>query len=117
VEVPPHSLHDLAMTQWTEVMRKLGGGRVTTPYNDVFFHWWQQKIIAIDDYPCEGINYQGDRDMPLPLYLSLGRLVRILSFVYFNFFFYFFLFDKYKTKTKIFLAWHHILTFIPLMKM
>jgi hypothetical protein len=40
VEIPPHDLHDPIMTWWTNVMRRMGGGRVPTPYNDEFFHWW-----------------------------------------------------------------------------
>jgi hypothetical protein len=57
VEVITHDLHGPAMSWWTKVMWKLGGGMVLTPYNDDFFHWWQQKIIVINDYPYEGIEY------------------------------------------------------------
>jgi hypothetical protein len=41
VEIVLHGPHDPAMARWTEVMRRLGGGRVPTPYNDEFFFWWQ----------------------------------------------------------------------------
>jgi hypothetical protein len=40
VDIDPHRLLDPAMSQWTEVMRWLGGGRVPTPYNNEFFFWW-----------------------------------------------------------------------------
>jgi hypothetical protein len=40
VEFLPHDLRRFSMTRWTDVMRWLGGGRVPTPYNDEFFHWW-----------------------------------------------------------------------------
>ena len=42
VEFLPHDIRDPSMPRWTEVMRWLGGGRVPTPYNDEFFHWWQR---------------------------------------------------------------------------
>jgi hypothetical protein len=37
VEIIPRGPRDPTMSWWTEVMRQLGGGRVTTPYNDEFF--------------------------------------------------------------------------------
>jgi hypothetical protein len=46
---------DIAMAWWTEVMRCQGGGRVPKPYNDGFFFWWIQQVIALDDYPYVGI--------------------------------------------------------------
>jgi len=49
VDIVLHGLHDPAMAQWTEVMRRLGGGRVPTPYNNGFFFWWRWKVIALDD--------------------------------------------------------------------
>jgi hypothetical protein len=56
VDITPHGLHDLAMSQWTDVMRKIGGGRVPTLYNDELFFWWRQHVIEIDDYPYVGID-------------------------------------------------------------
>jgi hypothetical protein len=39
VEIAPRRLLDPTMSQWNEVMRQLGGGRVPFPYNDEFFFW------------------------------------------------------------------------------
>jgi hypothetical protein len=64
------------------MIRWLGGGRVPTPYNDEFFFWWHQNVIAIEEYPYVGINYIGDTDMPFrpgPAYDDIGM----------NFFLYF----------------------------
>jgi len=47
-------------------MRRLGGGRVLTPYNDESFFWWRRHVISIDDYPYAGIDYRGDLDVPFP---------------------------------------------------
>jgi hypothetical protein len=43
-------------------MRKQGGGRVTTPYNDELFFWWRWKVIALDKYPYARIDFRGDPD-------------------------------------------------------
>jgi hypothetical protein len=37
VDIIPCGPCDIAMAQWIEVMRRQGGGRVPTPYNDDFF--------------------------------------------------------------------------------
>jgi hypothetical protein len=66
VDITPHGLRDPSMSRWTNVMRRLGGGRVPTPYNDEFFYWWRGQVIAIDNYPYRGIDYIGDPDMPFP---------------------------------------------------
>ena len=47
-------------------MHRLGGGRVSNPYPADLFPWWRRQIVAIDDYPYEGIDFLGDPDMPLP---------------------------------------------------
>ena len=39
---------------------------MANPYPTDFFLWWCRKIIAIDDYPYEGIEFHGDPDMPIP---------------------------------------------------
>jgi hypothetical protein len=86
------------MVQWTEMMRWQGGGRVPTPYNDDFFHWWRRQIISLDDYPYAGIDFKGDPDMPLPPGTTYRDIGMSNFFKYFIFFFVFF----YR-KTKIFL--------------
>jgi len=66
VEIVLHGFCDPAMSQWTKVMRRLGGGRVPTPDNNEFFFWWRRQVVALDDYAYIGINFRGDLDMPLP---------------------------------------------------
>ena len=64
----------MAQPSWENVMRRLGGGRVANPYPTDFFPWWQRQIIAIDDYPYAGIDFQGDTDMPLPPGAAYGDI-------------------------------------------
>jgi hypothetical protein len=75
------------MVQWIEVIRGQGGGMVSTAYNYDFFFWWRWKIIALDDYPYVGINFQGDLDIPLPpgaAYGDIGnKFLNISFFLYF----------------------------------
>jgi len=59
VDINPHELCDPAMSWWTDVMRRLGDGRVPTPYNDELFFWWCRQVIAIEDFPYGGIAYRG----------------------------------------------------------
>jgi hypothetical protein len=36
--------------------------------------WWDHQIIAIDDYPYEGINFSCDPDMLVPPGGVLGEI-------------------------------------------
>jgi hypothetical protein len=98
VEIITRGPCDLAMSRWIEVMRQLGGDRVTTPYNDDFFIWWHQHVIAIDDYHYDGIDYRGDLYMYFPPGFAYGDIG--MNFFYIFHFFVFFLKSK---KLKIFL--------------
>ena len=73
-DVPPHGVQDPAQRCWENVMRILGGGRVSNPYPADFFPWSQQQIVAIDDYPYARIDFRGDPDMPLPLGSAYGDI-------------------------------------------
>jgi len=37
VDIIPHGPRNPTMSRWTDLMRWIGGGRVSTPYNDEFF--------------------------------------------------------------------------------
>jgi hypothetical protein len=88
VEIIPHGPRDPSMSWWTDVMRRLGGGRVPTPYNDEFFFWWRRQVIAIDDYPYAGIDYRGDPDMPFPPGSAYGDIGKKCFYI-FHFFVFF----------------------------
>jgi hypothetical protein len=36
--------------------------------------WWDRQIIAIDDYPYEGIKFSRDPDMHVPPGGALGEI-------------------------------------------
>jgi hypothetical protein len=85
VEILPRGPRDPAMARWTEVMRRHGGGRVPTPYNEDFFYWLQRQVIALDDYPYAGIEFRGDPDMPLPpgaAYRDIGMSIFFKYFIF-----------------------------------
>ena len=94
-------------------MRRLGGGRVANPYPADFFPWWRRQIVAIDDYPYAGIDFQGDPDMPLPpgsAYGDIGNESRpslFLNFLSYLIFLYFL--DYVESKRHVF-AKKHIVT-------
>ena len=76
VDIVPHGVRDLAQRRWTNVMRRLGGGRVAKPYPIDFFPWWQRQIVAIDEYPYARIDFCRDLDMPLPPRGAYGDIVK-----------------------------------------
>jgi hypothetical protein len=104
VDITPHGLHDPTMSWWTNVMRRIGGGRVSIPYNDEFFLWWHRQIIAIEDYPYRGINYRGDPDMPFPPGYAYNDICKKCFYIFH--FFVFFNFDKGKLKNENIFAWY-----------
>ena len=91
VDIPPHGVQDSTQQRWENVMCRLGGGRVANPYPADFFPWWWPHIIAIDDYPYAGIDFQGDPNMPLPPGAAYGDIGKesqtlFLSFLNYKFF-------------------------------
>ena len=74
VDIPLHRVRDPAQRCWANAMHRLGGGRVSNPYPTNFFPWWQQQIVAIDDYPYVGIYFRGDPNMPLPRGSAYGDI-------------------------------------------
>jgi hypothetical protein len=81
-------LGDLAIQPWHGGRgdEAVGGGRVPTPYNEDFLYWWRRQVIALDDYPYEGIDFRGDPDMPLPPGSAYGDIGMSKSFYIFHFF-------------------------------
>ena len=93
MDIPLHGVRDSAQRCWADAMHRLGGGRVAKPYPADFFPWWRRQIVAIDDYPYVGIDFQGDPYMPLPpgsAYGDIGNESRLSLFLkkieLFNFF-------------------------------
>ena len=85
-DVPLHGVRDPAQRRWVDAMRRLGGCRVFNPYPAKFFPWWWQQIVAIDDYPYAGIDFQGDLDMPLPPREAYSDIGNESQTVFLNFF-------------------------------
>ncbi len=52
VSVSISSPRDPHMGRWVDLMKHLGGGDVPEmTFDDELFTWWDQRIIAVDDYP------------------------------------------------------------------
>jgi hypothetical protein len=62
------------MARWIEFMKRQGGGRVATPYNDDFLFWWSRQIISLDNYPYARIDFRGDPNMLLPTGAAYGAI-------------------------------------------
>jgi len=63
------------MGRWANLMKHLGGADIPrTAFDDDFFSWWDQQIIAIDDYPYAGLDFRGDPDLVLPPTATWGNI-------------------------------------------
>ena len=66
---------DPRMGRWADLMKRLGGGEVPRiAFDDDFFAWWDQQIIAVDDYPYAGMDFRGDHDLELPPNAAWGEI-------------------------------------------
>jgi len=66
---------DPRMGRWANLMKRLGGGDVPrNAFDDDFFIWWEQQIIAVDDYPYAGLDFRGDPDLVLPPNAAWGEI-------------------------------------------
>jgi len=74
-----------------DLMKCLGGGdELRMNFNDEFFAWWDQQIIAVNNYPYAGMDFQGDPDLVLPPNATCGDIGNnFLSFCKFLRFFLF----------------------------
>jgi hypothetical protein len=48
------------MVHWIEIISHLGGGKMSNPFDDNFFGWWERQTPFIEDYPYVGINFTND---------------------------------------------------------
>ena len=63
------------MGRWAKLMKCLGGRDVPrTAFDNDFFSWWEQQIIAMDDYPYAGMDFRGDLGLALPLDAAWGEI-------------------------------------------
>lgn len=56
-------------------MKRLGGTEVPrSTWDDKFFQWWEEKVIAVEDYPYAGMDFCGDPDLVLPPGAAWGEI-------------------------------------------
>jgi len=59
-----NSARDPWMGRWAGLMKQLGCGEVPkTTFDDEFFLWWEQQVIAVEDYPYASMDFQGYLDI------------------------------------------------------
>jgi hypothetical protein len=63
-----------ALCRWATLLPRQGGGRTIEAFDDKFFDWWSQQILAIEDYPYARINFSRDPDMPVPPRAERGEM-------------------------------------------
>ena len=82
------SPRDPGIAHWEDMMKRLGGSEVPrTTWDDEFFLWWGEQIIAVDDYPYAGMDFRGDPDLVLPPGTSWGTVGEFAKFFdLYNFF-------------------------------
>ena len=90
------SPQDPRISRWADMMKRLGGSEVPqTTWDDQFFLWWGEQIIAVDDYPYAGMDFRGDPDLVLPpgtAWGTVGEFAKIFDL--YNFFGFFQIYMK-----------------------
>ena len=75
------SPRDPRIAQWVDLLKRLGGSEVPrTTWDDEFFQWWGEKIIAVEDYPYAGMDFRGDLDLIIPPGMAWGTVGKIAIF-------------------------------------
>ena len=95
------SPRDPRIAHWADMMKRLGGSEVPrTTWDDEFFLWWGEQIIAVDDYPYAGMDFRGDPDLVLPPGTAWGTVGKFAKFFdLYNFFWIFSnMYEKMKNK-------------------
>jgi len=54
------------MVIWTKLIYLLGGGKMSNPFDDNFFGWWDRETPFIEDNPYAGIKFTNDPDVIIP---------------------------------------------------
>ena len=48
-------------------MAHTGAVRGKVKFGDLFFRWFRDQILMVEDYAYIGMDFTGDPDLPLPL--------------------------------------------------
>ena len=67
------------MSRWGDIfLRQGGGGSVQSVYDDDFYFWWEHQLLALEQFPYDGMDFQGDADLVLPPGGAWGELGNFL---------------------------------------
>ena len=71
--IPQHLIVDILgpqepkLVRWVAVMaRHPDEGAAVVRFTDSYFHWLEDQVFAIQDFPYAGVDFRGDPDMVLP---------------------------------------------------
>ena len=67
VPLPVSSPCQPRLSKWGEIfICQGGGGSVQSVYDDDFYIWWERQLLALEQFPYVGMDFQGDNDLVLP---------------------------------------------------
>jgi len=85
-------------------MERIGGGDVPRiAFDNDFFSWWEQQIIAVDDYLYANLDFWGDPNLALLPSAAWGDIGN--KYFLFYDFYEFYDFSNMKMNLKFFLDW------------
>jgi hypothetical protein len=67
---------------WAVLLPRQGGGRTNDSFDDEFFAWLSQQILAIEDYPYARIDFSRDPDILVPPGEERGEMGKFASFFF-----------------------------------
>ena len=54
------------MVHWVALMARHSEGGEIVHFPLTYFHWLECQLFVIEDFPYAGMDFHGNRDMPLP---------------------------------------------------
>ena len=54
------------MVRWVALMALHSEGGEILRFPSTYFRWLERQIFVIEDFPYAGMDFRGDREMPLP---------------------------------------------------
>ena len=88
---PQHVILDIASPRDPQMQRRVElmgwhAGQSTIVFSTAFFAWFQQQIVAINEYAYTGVDFRGDPDLVLPEGAQWGAIGKNDLTMFFLFF-------------------------------
>jgi hypothetical protein len=82
------------MERWTSLSPILGNETSTFRFTTDFFTWWRTELVVIEDFPYDGVDFQGIEDLFLPKGIwwdALGAKINLATYFCFCILIFFYL--------------------------